>query len=367
MANRLTLLQVRIPMTEPFRISSGVVDSKDSILIRIEREGIVGWGESSPMAGGFYSSDTPESCWKFLSEEAVPRLLESGRFAPESLHAVFPRFRDAPFSLAGLDGALWDGAVQEEGTSFIERLGVEAAPIPSGLAVGIYPSIEELIAACKRYLRDGYKRLKIKIQPGWDIEPLQAVREAFGDIPLMVDANAAYREEHFSVLQQLDAFDLMMIEQPLAAGDLDGHARLQASIATPICFDESADDIEAVRTAVEMKACRIVNLKIQRIGSIGGAVEIHNLCRNAGIPNWMGTMPELGIGALHALYLALLPNCAYPTDVEASQRWFAEDIINPQIEVRNGCIHLPKEHKNRPAPDENTISRYAIQSREFRF
>lgn len=365
MGNGITLVHVNVPMTEPFRISSGVVDSKDSILTRFERGGIVGWGEASPMSGGFYSSDTPESCWSFLSEQAVPRILDRRVFSSEALRKEFSGFHGEPFSLAGLDGALWDIATQQAGTAFLDRLGAKPTAVASGLAVGIYPTIDGLLDACTRYLRDGYRRLKIKIQPGWDIDPLGAVREAFGEIPLMVDANAAYNEEHFPILKRLDDFDLMMIEQPLAADNLEGHKQLQACISTPICLDESADNIQTVRTAIDMEACRIVNLKIQRIGSLDATLAIHNLCRDSGIPNWMGTMPELGIGALHALYLAHLPNCTFPTDVEASRRWFVEDIIDPPITVDDGLIHIPKEHEARPSVSEDIVERYTIRRMEF--
>ncbi len=365
MGNSITLLHVDVPMVEPFRISSGNVSSKESIVIRIERDGIEAWGEASPMSGGFYSTETPESCLQFLAEHAVPSLIDDGRFDPAHIAEWKEKHPGDPFSWTGLDGALWDYAVQCEGTSFSERLGATPGPVRSGLAVGIYESIDKLLEACQRYMRDGYQRLKIKIEPGWDVEPLRAVREAFGDIPLMVDANAAYREEHFEHLRQLDAFDLMMIEQPLAVDDLTGHQRLQAQIQTAICIDESAKNLAAVKRAIELEACKIVNLKIQRIGSLSETVAIHNLCQRSGVPNWMGTMPELGIAGLHAVYAAGLPNCTYPTDVEASSRWFIEDIVDPPIQVTNGNIELPAQHLQRPHVNRDSLARFTVCEKTF--
>lgn len=366
MANTISLIHVEVPMTEPFKISSGSVNCKPSILIRLELEGVIAWGEASPMPGGFYSSETPDSCWMWLTEHAIPILLRDACFDARKL-ADHAELAGDPFSIAGLDGALWDLEVQRLSSSFIQRVGAELNPIASGLAVGIYPTIDELIAACERYLSDGYRRLKIKIQPGWDWEPLKAVRETLGTIPLMADANAAYSTDDIPHLARLDEFGLMMIEQPFPAADLYTHRLLQQRINTPICIDESAATLDAVREAVDLEACRIVNLKIQRIGRFSQAVAMHDLCRRMDIPVWVGTMPELGIGAVHALYLALLPNCTYPTDVEASSRWFIEDIIDPPIEVRDGWIDLPVQHESHPNVSEDTVELYTVDKMVFPF
>lgn len=183
----------------------------------------------------------------------------------------------------------------------------------------------------------------------------------------MVDANASYSEEHFETFKEIDAFGLMMIEQPLAKEDLDGHARLQARLSTPLCLDESATDEETVLKAIRMGACRIVNLKIQRVGGIDSAKRICDLCAEQEIPCWVGTMPELGIGALHALYLAAHPNCPFPTDVEASSRWFVEDIIDPPLLVENGIIEVGKSHANRPTVNMNAVDRYTVRTQSVSF
>lgn len=347
-------------MIEPFRISSGSVDSKESILVHIEKDGIVGWGEASPMSGNFYSTETPESTLAFLKEEAVPCWIATGHPGPGFVSERLRKTRGNRFGWAGLEGALWDLDLQREGRSFLDEFGGEGVEIESGLAVGIYPTIGQLVDRCHHYLEEGYRRLKIKIEPGWDLEPLKAIRSEFPVLPLMVDANAAYRREHFSVLERLDEFNLMMIEQPLPSEDLEGHALLQRHIATPICLDESADSRESVEEAIRLNACRIVNLKIQRVGGLAEAKGIHDLCAAEGIANWMGTMPELGIASLHALYLATLPNCLYPTDVESSRRWFVDDLIDPPIQVRDGILTFAPEHKVRPRVDPGKVETYRV-------
>lgn len=365
--NRATLFHVEIPMTEPFRISSGEVTSKESVVIRIERDGTAAFGEASPMAGGFYSSETPSSSLDFLIRKAIPDMVADGSFRPEFIANRVENESGERFAWAGLEGALCDLQVQEEGSSFAAFLGCDIHPIQSGLAVGIYPEIDLLLQASARYLEAGYKRLKIKIEPGWDIEPLQAIRETFGDIPLMVDANAAYADEHFPIFDRLDDLGLLMIEQPLAEANIEGHVLLQSRLETPVCLDESASNLEVVDRAIGSGACKIVNLKIQRVGGLLQAKRMNELCAQRGIPTWMGTMPELGIGAVHALYLGMSANCTYPTDVEASERWFVEDIIDPPIEVREGLIEIPEPHRRRPNVDMAAIERYAVKAEEISF
>lgn len=357
MTRHVELIPIRVPMTEPFRISSGTVDAKESILIRIEQDGRVGWGEASPMSGAFYSTETPESTLDFLSSRVIPDWIDSGTPGPEWVSDRLASTEGNRFAWVGMEGALWDLRLQEEGRSFLDVFGAGSSPIESGLAIGIYPSIGELVDRTRHYLREGYKRIKIKIEPGWDLEPLEAIRKEFPGMPLMVDANAAYGREDFSHLKHLDRFGLVMIEQPLSAEDLAGHAELQGLLETPICLDESAESLDRVREAARLGACRIVNIKVQRVGGLTAARGIHDFCRSAGIANWMGTMPELGIASLHALYLATLPNCLFPTDVESSARWYEEDVIDPPLSVKEGLIDIPEEHRVRPRVNESVIER----------
>ncbi len=337
---KVILTHVRIPFREPFRISNGSVSEKDAIIVSLFSEGVVGYGEASPMAGSFYSDDTPESTWDSLVYEIVPSVLKARPESLDDLNALLQKSTAGGFARAGIETATWDAISRSKGKPLSEILGGVRTRIESGLAVGIYDSVDELIKHVERYLRDGYRRLKIKIQKGWDIAPLNSVRSHFGDIPLMVDANCAYDRNDIDYLKQLDEFGLTMIEQPLKKEDLEGLAALQSKITTPVCLDESAANVDTVRRAIGLGSCKIINIKIQRVGGLQQAKAIHDICVGAGISLWVGTMPELGVGAVHALSLATLPGFNYPTDVESSERWFTDEVILPCIRVENGFINV---------------------------
>jgi len=362
---RITLTHVRIPLVEPFKISNGEVSEKDGILVGVASEGVVGWGEASPMSGGFYSLDTPESVWDDLVGKLIPGVLRKRPNSLGDVNALLDGTDASPFAKAGLETAFWDLEAQKLNEPLFRTLGGTTGSIESGLAVGIYPTVNKLLAAIERYLREGYKRVKIKVQPGWDIEPLLAVRGEFGRIPLMVDANCAYTQKDLDHLKAFDDFELLMIEQPLAKEDLEGHATLQAMVQTPICLDESAKDSATVRKAIDMKSCRIVNIKIQRVGGLMHAKDIHDLCTQAGVPVWAGTMPELGIGGAQTVHLGTLSNFAYPTDVESSSRWFVDDIIEPLIEVKNGLITIPPGTGNCYTVSEPKLKQYELRKQSF--
>jgi O-succinylbenzoate synthase len=362
---RITLTHIRVPLLEPFRISNGEVSEKDAILVRVDAGGLAGMGEASPMSGSFYSDDTPASVWKFLADRLIPAAFAADADSVAAINRVLHRCGGSPFARAGLETAFWDLEARSAGKPLYELLGGYNVPLESGLAVGIMAGIPALIATIEKYMAEGYKRVKIKIQPGWDVGPLGEIRQRFGDIPLMVDANCAYTRQDIPHLRSLDAFGLMMIEQPLPRNDLKGHADLQGKIRTPVCLDEAAEDIPAVRRAIKLKSCRIVNIKIQRVGGLANAKAMHDLCASAGMPVWAGTMPELGIGGAQTLHMATLPNFAYPTDVESSARWFLDDVIEPLITVREGKISIPAGTGNCYEPAERTIGRFRIAERVF--
>ncbi|MFH0991682.1 MAG: o-succinylbenzoate synthase [bacterium] len=362
---RITITHVRIPLIEPFRISNGTVSEKDGIIIGVYADGAIGYGEASPMAGAFYSDETPESTWDCLVQEIIPRVQVRHPESVEQINQVVSAIKGNAFAKAGIETAYWDLEAQQAQQPLYQRLGGERTCVDSGLAVGIYPSVSELLSAITRSMADGYKRLKIKIQPGWDIEPLSVLRKEYPSMNLMVDANCAYTQADIGHLHRLDEFGLMMIEQPLPKDDLEGHAKLQEKISTPVCLDESAKDSNTVRDALAMKACKIVNIKIQRVGGLQNAKEIHDLCAEAGVPVWGGTMPELGIGGAQTVHLATLPNFTYPTDVEASHRWFVDDIIDPLLEVRNGCIEIPSGIGNCYQLKSSVMRRYFVREQEF--
>jgi len=370
---RVELAHLQIPFKEPFRISGGEVSVKDAILVSVQTAGgLVGYGESSPMAAGFgYSNDTPEGCWSDLTERIAPSLIGRWFDSEEAIGSMASTWSGSRFAVAGAETACWDLLAQSQHESLAEVFGESAGRlstcVEAGLAVGLYPTIVELLQVIEPHLAEGYKRLKIKIKPGQDIELVRAVRQHFGDIPLMVDANAAYSRADLDVFRALDQYQLLMFEQPMAADDLDGLAALQTAVSTPVCIDETADDLVRTAEAIRRGACRIVNLKLQRIGGFGPALAINKYCQENGIACWVGTMPELGVGQAQGIHLAALANCKYPTDIEPSARWFVDDYVVPLIELSApGLLSVPTRPGLGYQVDPAKVRRYQVKYHEIR-
>ncbi len=363
----VTLHRVRVPLVEPFRISNGAVALKDVILVEVKTDGgIVGWGEASPMSGSFYSDDTPEGSWAALSTRLIPSLfngvaIDATRF--------YEQLRGVPcdaFAKAGLEGALWDAYAQRAGLPLCELLGARRRSVASGVAIGIYDEAAELLERVERYVALGYRRVKIKIEPGWDVEAVAAVRARFPDVPLMVDANAAYTIADAGLFRELDAYGLMMIEQPLAREAHEEAAELQRQIQTPLCADESADSMEALASLIAKRAARIINIKVQRVGGLSEARLMLEQARAAGLECWVGTMPELGVGCAQGLHLAAHAGFTYPTDIEASARWYVDDVVEPAIELdARGFIHLPAGAGTGFLVSRAKVEKYSIAAEEF--
>jgi O-succinylbenzoate synthase len=354
---RVTLHWVQIPFLEPFRISNGSVAVKDSIIVEVEAGEVIGFGEASPMAGSFYSPETPESTWEALASRLAPALIERGE--------IIWGPGDA-FAAAGLEGAMWDWRSKREGVPLWRMLGSELRPIPSGVAMGIFDTVDELVERVGRYLKEGYRRVKIKIQPGWDIEPVRAVRERFGNIPLMVDANAAYTLKHLDIFRELDGFGLMMFEQPLGREALEDTAELQRAVRTPVCADESAESMKALQRIIQLGAAQIINIKVQRVGGLSPAKNMSLVAHEAGLGCWLGTMPELGIASGQALHVATGPAFVYPTDVESSERWYSDDIVEPPLRIdKEGYLHIPPGPSSGFAVNREKLERYTIRKAEF--
>jgi o-succinylbenzoate synthase len=368
---RVVLTHLQIPLKEPFRISGGEVSVKDAILVTVETSSGLGHGESSPMAAGFgYSTDTPDGCWDDLRNLITPALIGKAIDSPGAIAALAATWKGSRFAAAGAENALWDLLGQAHHATVAQLLGAIEEQISlgvqSGLAVGLYPSIVELLKAIENHLAEGYRRVKIKIQPGRDVELVRAVRQHFGDISLMVDANGAYTVADLDVFRELDDFDLLMFEQPMKAADLDGLAQLQRSVTTPVCIDESAETLEQTALAIDKGACRIVNLKLQRVGGLGPARAIHDLCHQRGVACWVGSMPELGLGQAFGIHLAALANCKYPTDVEPSARWFVDDYVVPPLELSGeGLFAVPTRPGVGFQVDSVKVRRYQIRQEEF--
>lgn len=361
----ISLTHVRVPLVEPFRISSGAVAEKDAIVVALRSDGLTGYGESSPMAGAFYSSDTPERSWNELRSVVVPALLGRDFAGPAEWNAVLDSLPAGKFTVTGPETALWDLAARRDGVSLAKLLGGARTAVDSGLAVGLYDSPAEMLTRIERYLADGYKRVKIKIEPGRDVQLVRAVRQTFGDIPLYVDANGAYSLQDLDIFRRLDEENLMMFEQPFPGPDLEALAALQAQVKTAVCLDESLESAAQLRRAIELDSVRIANFKLQRIGGFHHALEMLTICREHKLPAWVGTMPELGIGAAQGIALASLDGFVYPTDVEASTRWFRDDIVSPLIEVRDGRIDVPSSPGLGYEIPAQALARYAVASETF--
>jgi O-succinylbenzoate synthase len=365
--DRVVLYRVRVPLREPFRISNGEVREKDAILVEMNTtQGLTGWGEASPMAGSFYSADTPESVWTTLGK-LIPLVLDNSEIEGPRFFERLREVEGDPFAKAGLEGALWDAYALARQVPLHQLFGVAARLVPSGVAIGIYQATDELLDRVEHYLRAGYRRVKIKIQPGWDEEPVAAVRARFPDVSLMVDANAAYTINDAQIFRQLDTYGLMMIEQPLAREAYREAAALQRELRTPLCADESAESIDALDNLIALEAARIVNIKIQRVGGLSEALQMLARARAAGLGCWVGTMPELGIGSAQGLQLAAHEGFTFPTDIEASARWYVEDIIEPAIEIdAQGFIHLPGGAGTGFRVNRAQVERYTIATEEFK-
>jgi O-succinylbenzoate synthase len=339
---KLTLREIHLPLVEPFQTSLDTTTLRRILLLEADVDGVTGWGESTAGEDPYYSYETVETAWHILRDYLWP-LVKGREFATAGeVFDLFARVRGHNMAKAGLEIALWDAEAKLKKMPLAKLLGGTREEISCGVSIGIQPSIEQLVAKVERELEAGYQRIKIKIKPGWDIEPVRALRERFPRIRLMVDANSAYTLADAAHLKQLDAYYLIMIEQPLGWDDIYSHVLLQRQLETPICLDECIHDVEHARTAIEMRACGIINIKLGRVGGHTAARRIHDLCQSKSIPVWCGGMLESGIGRAHNIAMSTLPNFSLPGDVSASRRYWQADIIQPEVEVsRQGTIRVP--------------------------
>jgi O-succinylbenzoate synthase len=359
------LFRISIPMREPFRISSGEVIRKDALLLRVGSGAYHGWGESSAMGGDFYSSETPEGCETELANSVLPAVLDREFPSMLALEEELVRLTGNRFVRVAVETAAWEFVAQRRHLTLRPLFGIPERPIPSGLAIGLYPNVAELQDVIRRYDPYQYGRLKLKVKRGHDIEVVRAARSMVGNFPLFVDANADYSLSDLSMFIALDNESLMMFEQPFAKDNFDGSAELQRQVRTLVCLDESIGTAEDARRAIEMAACRVVNIKLQRVGGYLEALRIIQVCSEHDVPVWMGTMPELGIGSAQALMLAAHPLFSFPTDVEPSSRWYLDDVVTPAIQLSNGAIQLPAGPGVGYRVDEKKLEQYTVTHRNF--
>jgi o-succinylbenzoate synthase len=339
---RIELRVLHLPLVRFFETSFGRVSERSFVLVTVEEAGAIGLGECVADAHPYYSAETTGTAWHVIRDFLAPLVLGRQFEHPRDILDTFARVRGHHMAKAAVEMAAWDLYARQQGVSLARLLGGAGEAIASGVSIGIQDSLDQLVERVGIERAAGYRRVKIKIKPGWDVEAVARVRDACGDIPLMVDANAAYTLDDAAHLARLDAFGLMMIEQPLEYDDLRDHARLQQAVQTAICLDESIDSVRAAAEAIELGACRIINIKPGRLGGHTAAVRVHDLAAARGIPVWHGGMLESGIGRAHNIHVSTLPNFTLPGDVAASCRYYVPDLIDPEIVMRpDGTIAVP--------------------------
>jgi O-succinylbenzoate synthase len=340
--NQINLYHLRMPLLSAFETSFGRIDTRDCVLVEAFTSSLVGYGECPADRDPGYSYETVGTAWHILQDFLVPAILGRELADVKELQASMSFVRGHNMAKAGLEMALWDITGKENGKSLRQMLGGVHQKVQVGVSVGLQASPQRLVEAVQHYLEQGYSRVKIKIKPGRDVGDAQAVRKAFPTLRLQVDANSAYTLESASALAPLDDLGLLLIEQPLSEDDLWDHRILQAKFNTPICLDESITSPRLAHQALEMKSCRVINIKAGRVGGLSQAVQIHDLCRAQGVPVWCGGMLETGIGRASNLALASLPGFSLPGDISATERYYHEDITQERFALNpDSTIDVP--------------------------
>ena len=360
------LREIHLPLVHYFETSFGRTDNRRIILVTVKTRDGVGYGECTAGEQPDYSCETTDTAWHILADFIIPNLLgkelEDARAVAGALRAI----RGNRMAKAALETAVWDLEARFLGIPLSRHLGGVRKEIPCGVSIGIQASIAALLEKVGMELKAGYRRIKIKIKPGWELEPIRRIRGTFPDVPLMADANSAFRLSDLPLLRKLDPFDLMMIEQPLAEDDIVDHAALQRELATPICLDESIHSAEDARKAVEMGSCRIINVKLGRVGGYSEVLKINDYCGRHGIPIWCGGMLESGVGRAHNIAMSSLSAFSLPGDVSASKRYYAEDTVRPPVMVApTGTISMPAGPGIGYDLDWERIQRATVRTKDF--
>lgn len=339
---RIELNRIRLPLVRPFRTSSAYRTHIEHILVRLfDEAGAEGWGEIATAVDPFYNAETTDTAWHIAHDFLGPMILGKDFGTPDEFRALYAKVKGNRFARAGMEMAVWDLIGQVLGRSLADMLGGSRSQVEVGVSLGIDENIGVLLGQVERFVAEGYRRVKLKIAPGWDIEPVRAVRERWPEIPLQVDANSAYQLADAGHLAKLDEFGLLLIEQPLADDDIVDHAQLQKQVRTPVCLDESLHHAADARKALDLQACRVVNVKVSRVGGLCESLKIHDLCRSRGVPVWCGGMHEFGLGRAANLAVASLAGFTLPGDTSASDKYWKQDVIEPAITVTNGLADVP--------------------------
>jgi len=341
---KIELRHIKMVLVSPFVTSMGVEYDEEHIIISAYADGITGWGESVAEGTPFYSYETVPTAWHILKDFLIPSILGKDIKSIDETIDAYTKVRGHMMAKAGLEAALWDLFAKSGGISLSKMMGGVRSKIHVGVSIGIQNSTGELLKKIEGYLKEGYKRIKIKISPGYDIQFVEAVRNQFPDILLQVDANSAYTLDDINLFKKMDGFNLLLIEQPLGYEDIFDHSKMQRELKTPICLDESIHSLDDTRAAIELDSCRIINIKPGRVGGFTESKLIHDYCAEKKIPVWCGGMLESGIGRAGNVALASLPNFTLPGDISASKRYYTEDIVEPEFFVNpDGTMDVPNK------------------------
>lgn len=359
----IEIRELTLDLIHPFETSFARANSQNFLLLKVWVDGIAGWSECVADHAPDYSYETVRTAWHAIEDFIAPLVFTHTYSHPDEILASLEPIRGHNMAKAAVEMGVWDAYARQKDEPLSRALGGTRTEIASGVSIGIQKSVEQLLEKIEQELASGYRRIKVKIKPGWDKNIVQRIREHFPDTPLMVDANSAYSLDDLPLFKELDAFDLMMIEQPLAYDDMWDHAKLQREIQTPICLDESIKSPADARKAFEMGACRIINIKAGRVGGLSRAKAIQEVAAAHDAPVWCGGMLESGIGRAHNVHLSTLPHFTLPGDVADSKRYFTEELIEPRVEVRSdGTIAVPTTPGIGYEVCEDRIQRHTLRS-----
>lgn len=360
------LREIHLPLLHAFETSAERTTVRKIILATVRSDFEVGYGECTAGETPFYNSETTETAWHILCDFVIPPLLGRELERASDCAAILAPIRGNLMARAALETALWDLEARSRGLPLYRNIGGVRNEIACGVSIGIQEAIGKLMEKVRAEVSAGYRRVKIKIKPGFEMEPLSAIRQEFPDLPLMADANSAFTLDDLPLLRKLDRFHLMMIEQPLAHDDIVDHATLQRELQTPICLDESICSAEDARKAVEMGSCRIINVKLGRVGGYREAIRINDYCTKNGVPVWCGGMLESGIGRAHNIALSTLSGFVLPGDVSASKRYYGEETISPPVEVTpSGTIQVSERPGIGYDLNWKVIEKATVRTRDF--
>ena len=352
-------------LKEPFEISSGVCYDRRVILLTLFSDGLAGWSECVAGEDPGYSYETCETAWSILTQLILPQMIGKEVASTQKSMKETDWIKGHPMAKAAVEMALLDLEAKTQNKPLRSIIGGTKQKVEVGVSVGLQPNDEELAKKVGDFIEKGYSRIKLKIKPGRDVRMVGNIRDLYPDTRIMVDANSAYTLQDMDILKELDQFDLMMIEQPLAYDDYLDHSRLQQELQTPICLDESIRSVRDAKLALELGSCQIINIKPGRVGGIASSKAIHDICLEANIPVWCGGMLESGVGRAHNVALACLPGFVLPGDISESQRYWAEDIVDPEFTIKDGHVPVPTGAGIGVSVLEDRVKKLTVRSQQF--